>query len=332
MHDSGMQGSPAHPEVIAIEHALPRSTPGIDWATSTVSLIVVGGALGLAITLQALRVHPVITLLTVVPATGAITALVYALRRRYLKDLRTSVQWNIKDRGPRAALQALRHTRGGQTTWLTQPVVAEELVRAGWRDHTVRIGPAVAGPQTVFTEWFEARRLAEKDAGFAELAAATDGTVGHATRPTRPARWRSRVLFRGLQIVMVYGFARMMWNLFRQPSALRDLLPQGGLAVCLIGALALFQAYSTAWFVVPGGVLLRRIRLFGPTDLHCVDRRNSVLIAVEHPLHAETWRVAIADPHVAHARSVTTRELDVLLRAWLSPLPPLPIEALTDLR
>jgi hypothetical protein len=84
------------------------------------------------------------------------------------------------------------------------------------------------------------------------------------------------------------------------------------------------------WFVLPGGLLRRRAKR-GRTswDLHVFDRRNSVLIVGR--IQRTQWAAFVADPQACEYLSATAKEVDLLLRAWLSPLHPPPVERLTDL-
>jgi hypothetical protein len=84
------------------------------------------------------------------------------------------------------------------------------------------------------------------------------------------------------------------------------------------------------WLVVPGGVLVRRagwreggwkLRLFRP------DR--SVLCAARH--RKRRWGVDISDAERCESTVATQAEVEFLLSAWLSPLPPPPLERLSDL-
>lgn len=85
------------------------------------------------------------------------------------------------------------------------------------------------------------------------------------------------------------------------------------------------------WFVVPGGVVLRksgwRQRHW---ELTLLERSRSVL-CVSH-WSRNIWSATIADATTSFSRHLTKAEAEFLLRAWLSPLPPPPLEQLADLR
>ncbi len=83
------------------------------------------------------------------------------------------------------------------------------------------------------------------------------------------------------------------------------------------------------WLLVPGGVLHRRAGLRNRnTLLHVFDRRRSVLIATE--MRGGQFYVSVADAEQAEKTTVTKRELQALLRAWMSPLTPPRPEELSD--
>lgn len=86
-----------------------------------------------------------------------------------------------------------------------------------------------------------------------------------------------------------------------------------------------------SWFVVPGGVVRRRVGfLSGKVDLHLFDRRRCVLCV--HNIRNTLQQVVIADAETSSKKQATRAEVAFLLRAWLSPLEPPPVEQLSDLQ
>jgi hypothetical protein len=82
--------------------------------------------------------------------------------------------------------------------------------------------------------------------------------------------------------------------------------------------------------LVPGGLLLRR----AATDprrsrLHLFRREDSVLCVAQ--LRRPAWLLQVRDGKGKTFATVTERESKMLLRAWLSPLEPPPVEKLVDL-
>lgn len=84
------------------------------------------------------------------------------------------------------------------------------------------------------------------------------------------------------------------------------------------------------WFIVPGGLIVREGKFFSQDcKLHLFDRSTSVLIVNKISKHQ--WSLYAAKKGSFQRAVVTRKESEILLRAWLSPLPPPPIEQLSDL-
>lgn len=83
------------------------------------------------------------------------------------------------------------------------------------------------------------------------------------------------------------------------------------------------------WLVINGGLLSRRGR-FGSSKsrLHLFGRRKSLLCLYQRRKGA--WMVCAADSETDDSAIITRREVDMLLRAWLSPLPPPDVSKLVD--
>jgi len=60
------------------------------------------------------------------------------------------------------------------------------------------------------------------------------------------------------------------------------------------------------------------------------DRRKSVLVVARGNTRG-IWNARVADRETMYQTMLTSRELRLFLRAWLSPLSPPPAEKLTDL-
>ncbi len=84
------------------------------------------------------------------------------------------------------------------------------------------------------------------------------------------------------------------------------------------------------WFIVPGGMVRRKASPFQKRwSLHLFERSKSVLCAVRW--FGQSWLILVQDGHETARRNATRDEVTLLLRAWLSPLPPPPVERLSDL-
>jgi len=84
------------------------------------------------------------------------------------------------------------------------------------------------------------------------------------------------------------------------------------------------------WFLVPGGVVVRRVQGRAKAwALHYFQQPSSVLMT--RNFRQQSWEVCVADGDRHQTVFITERELTMLLRAWLSPLPPPALERLSDL-
>jgi hypothetical protein len=98
------------------------------------------------------------------------------------------------------------------------------------------------------------------------------------------------------------------------------------------GLLALFKTSDMAprqWLIVPGG-LLRRTPRRGSTSsqLHIFTRAKSLLCLYQRG--RKSWIVCVADGRECDTTVVTTLEMEMLLAAWFSPLPPPSVDRLAD--
>lgn len=231
------------------------------------------------------------------------------------------------------AIAACVQARPSTVPYVAEPAVCLKLVDLGGGGTTLRIGPPDPAPVVPFAEPFEARLLDARDPAFVHLAASVG--VGTATPPAPWVAFISALWSRfGPVIVLAAIFAlpvaRSLLAVVTFDAGLRGILivAAGGVVVGL-GYRLLAGVFATRWLVVPGGVVLRRIPLWGPIDVYRLDRRMSVLIAVAFN---QRWQVAVADGSTTAKRTMDTRELDILLRAWLSPIPPPAPETLSDLQ
>lgn len=190
-----------------------------------------------------------------------------------------------------------------------------------YAETTIRIGPPDTPPVAPFLQAFEARQLNERAAPFAELAEAADALSAKRREPESPKRsWVELSHRHRLLLALMPGIAFMLSGFVH--SAMNGRLASDGrlliFGAALVGGglLTLVLApLKPAWFVVPGGVLVRQLRLQNPVELYRYDRRESVLIA---SYVNRMWVVSITDPRRADDRAASPTELNILLRAWLS--------------
>jgi len=208
------------------------------------------------------------------------------------------------------------------------------LADSGRRDETIRIfrkhqPPAVAP----FVHPFEPIPLDECTPLLASLEEATSISItGNSTEGTKLRRavrlaggWVALAfpaMMTGYALVKAYRLGRV------------ELLTVIWLFYFPVMILAL--SYRGAWssrrqlLLVPGGLVSRTTRsIRRDWDLHLFERCSSVLIIDDQ--RDLRWELCVADRESRHLAMLTEREALMLLRAWLSPLPPPPVERLSDL-
>lgn len=84
------------------------------------------------------------------------------------------------------------------------------------------------------------------------------------------------------------------------------------------------------WLLVPGGIVRRSAKSRGNEwKLHLFTRTQGFLLITES--RRRNRQVCVADAQDSATATVTVAEAELLLRAWLSPLPPPTVDQLTDL-
>ncbi len=85
------------------------------------------------------------------------------------------------------------------------------------------------------------------------------------------------------------------------------------------------------WLIVPSALVYRRLGRTGSRmDVRVIPRRNSVLcVSSAAPL---VWKVRFAHATGSYEITCSEAEANMLLRAWLSPLPPPTLDKLSDLQ
>ena len=202
-------------------------------------------------------------------------------------------------------------------------------------------------PVEPLTMTFEPRLLDEADVGFDELAMATASEPG-AARANAPEAsglredvldmrrvqrnfklmgWAGWIILCGLSIYLVGSGIDSVQR--------HTMTWQFSLGVCCL-LLFLFAPRQTGWFatnhwlLVPGGVLHRKAKSRDrKVTLHLFDRRRSIMTIYQ--LRNRSWLLTVADAEASQTTSITDRERQLLLRAWLSPVAPPPVEQLVDL-
>lgn len=193
---------------------------------------------------------------------------------------------------------------------------------------------------------FEPRLLDEADVGFDELALATacDPKPSSANSPEMPGwhedvlemrRVRRNIRLKGGWLwlcILTIGIVIALIEAVQRHAVTWFLL------LVVAGFLALlFVPARTGWFatdhwlLVPGGVLHRKAKSRDrKVTLHLFVRRSSVMTFYQQR-NSGTWLLTVADAEASETTIITDRERQLLLRAWLSPMAPPPLEQLVDL-
>jgi len=238
------------------------------------------------------------------------------------------------------------------------PQVAERLIRA---IHAAGMGPYAmrmcrsryAGTIAPMLTAFEPVALDEAEEAFIALEdARQDGgevsrTGGDAARMTDGAllrrqltrRMKRNILLAGGVGFLIMAAVQIVNGLIQTVQWLtwdwrvvvgRFALPALIIAVVLALPRGSLMHWRRQWFLVPGGVVVRRSGwLDRAWRVHCF-RRDSAVLFVHETARGE-WRAQVGDGERVELEYMTRREAAMLLRAWLSPLSPPEAGMLSDL-
>ncbi|QDV90094.1 hypothetical protein RAS2_11700 [Phycisphaerae bacterium RAS2] len=84
------------------------------------------------------------------------------------------------------------------------------------------------------------------------------------------------------------------------------------------------------WLIVPGGLVMRQPTKRGNIDLQVFNAARCILLSTE--ARNRLWTINVADGQSTGWLRVTDFEMDLVLRAWCSPIPPPTVEQLSDFR
>ncbi len=224
--------------------------------------------------------------------------------------------------------------------------LAKGLLRHGKRGLSVRICRATqAAPVEPLAQHFEPIAIDESDAHFVEVEEGIDAAVvAPSTQPTnrqlderdaiRKVR-RNITLAGGWLMLLTFGFAAAVqawvsWNRGRMSFGLPVSLLWVLTALFLMGSRRGAWTPYERWMLIPGGLLSLSRTPFAKKDtIHLFRREDSVLV-VFHASRA-MWSTFVTDESKTQTIETTAREAQLLLRAWLSPIPPPPLEQLGEL-
>ncbi len=279
-----------------------------------------------------------------------------ALLAVFVVHLRVATPWAVRrlgeqlahrpDTSPRELLDHLikRERRSEDTTIL--PIALKLLVERGHVSQAFRLwkhkpAPAVVEP---LTHPFEPRLIDETDVGFVALAHATEKALSDASEVGSsadddirriPRFMRRNILLNGGYLFLLVA---LLW-------IVRDtiLLIRTGefsfrlLFSCIALAALLWLPVSGGaisreqWLVLPGGLLRRTpTKRSNESDLYIFNARRSLLLAIQTPYKA--WRLLLSDGEESDWFDATKVEMDIICRAWCSPIKPPTVEQLSDFK
>ncbi len=225
-------------------------------------------------------------------------------------------------------------------------IAVQEFPKCGLAGTTLRLWherslPELPPPSRIR---FEPHSLDESDPQFSELEATTfTSTSDEVASSPAPLRQGSSPGFtkrlirnhrlRGgwpLLAILVIGFLPGVVGAVLRRQVTVEVFVYGLLlvSVYLVPAAGLFG--TRQWLLVPGGLVVRKARLWDQRFLvRLFDRRRSVLCILHQ--RDGRWAVQVADAEHREQTLATDREVALLLRTWRSPLEPPPPDRLADL-
>ncbi len=291
-----------------------------------------------------LRTHPIVSGVVLSIAIIVCMGLTLLLCRPRIRTHTRHIVTRFKEKPIRDLVGHLFGNHGHvlQGTYLES--MARGLALQGRVGVTIRSGPpklaTVIDPITVT---FEPRLLDEEDASTVELQNALDSTtqvaatadthkslidrfaIGRVKRNIRRAGgWFLFVVF-VLQFISAVVESietwRVTWHL-----VMWSLL----LSTMMFGvSRSRLSNWRVQWLAVPGGIIIRKAGYRKrKLELHLFGRQSSVLVI--HQRTRNLSYVCVADCESHQVGYATPGDVVFLLRAWLSPVPPPPLEQLTD--
>jgi len=277
--------------------------------------------------------------LVAAPILGCFAVLQIAVgrsRRRFLAVM--DANWGLGDPGTIDFASILRNAPAAIGSWTFGAASSElalRLVRDGLSGWALRICQEhVAVDIVPVSAMFEPVKLDSADEGFQQLVEAIDlGRPDGNAADGSNRRWSLRSDRLG----------RMTIDLFIIAFAVVMMLNAGGNAPKVIGASMLLSWFAVRcvpallaerqWFLVPGGVLIRKSRGLGKQWRRWLfSRRDSVLIVWSRRSGGQaTWKALLRSEIGAESIRLNGVECEILLRAWMSPVAAPSLERLGDL-
>lgn len=279
-------------------------------------------------------------------AVGTAVRGVRALWQRRIRSVVASLLAQQEDATVEELIERTVLERRGAFPQMYLQALAQLLPTCGRVGITVRnCPPKHTTPIEPFTVTFEPRALDEADESVVELENAMEAQ--HATQPgllkdgqkhpeviPEIQRMKRNLTLAGGRYVLTF-FALLIGGL----AFLYYVTGQMGPLIMMVLPLLLILFYRPGggwqtgrkqWLLVPGGIVVREGRRLGPRcRVHLIARTDGVLVV--HRAGRNQWTVCAANKDSHHEAIVTPHEATLLLRAWLSPVSPPPLDRLSDL-
>lgn len=220
------------------------------------------------------------------------------------------------------------------------------LVEKGFSGSAYRLWKHKPRPPVVepLAQTFEPRLIDETEAGLVALAhdaTAQPGDDGHEQAAHDddirkiPRSMRRNVLLKGgylFLLIALMWFTRDVVRFIRTgefPFTL--ILSSLGIAGLLWLPVSGGAISTEQWLVLPGGLLRRTPkRRSTESDLYLFNARRSLLLAIQTP--SKAWQIHVSDGEECDWFDATTVEMEIVFRAWCSPIAPPMVEQLSDFR
>lgn len=306
-----------------------------------VGLCLVGFALarGTGIPMS-VRTHPLVYGCVLFLAIYACTELGLRLGRPRVLARTRNIVTRFKERPVRDLVGGLFGNHGRVLQRMYLKTMVRVLAEQGRVGVTIRSGPPeLATAIDPIAVTFEPRLLDEADASTVELQDALDSTTRGATTAVTQDSLAGRRVVRNIRrtggwvmfAIFAINFIVAAVESIETWRVTRFLVIWGLILIAMIFGLfrPRLSGWRGQWLAVPGGIIIRTAGFWGRKwGLHLFDRRRSALVV--HRLTRNLLYICVADAESHQSGRASPREVEFLLRAWLSPVPPPPVEKLTD--
>ncbi|MBI5865180.1 MAG: hypothetical protein HZB38_11860 [Planctomycetes bacterium] len=260
-------------------------------------------------------------------------------RRRFVADLGESNADSVE------AAARIILPRLGENPIFVLSTLGKYLVSAGQAGHVVRFGPESAlTPVEPITVPFEPLAMDEFQPRFSAFVLASETSQPAHGLTARLMSWIRqdansasvrRLMVRSDWVLLGPGIFCLLAAADWARTGFRS-YPPGFTNIAILCVVVWFslranRQAATEISVVPAGLVAQipGRSLFSPIR-HLFDRRNSVLCLCPSVTNKFEWQWVVADGEAQCHSSSTAAEVQVLLRAWLSPLEPPSLEQLEN--